>query len=900
VTRLAPALRRRIGLATAAALAAAAVVGGGTTAAQAATCPAAGGSSIPNAAAPGAAQFVAYGRGYGHNLGMSQYGAEGAAKLGCSAAQILSTYYAGTHLASPTLQPNVMLVLLNTDLHGNATVTAQSGSIKWVSVTTNLTFVQPLGTTWTVVRAAVGESLKDDTGKILTTTGDNGELRALEAAQNNGINVARVRTFGGSAGTTLATDLQLKWDYTRFVSGTGGMKVWQVLTPTGAVTGIQKYLWGLAEVPVTWPDAALQAQAIAGRTYLVNGYWSASSGAYVIGTTPASQNYTGYAKEVQDAQYGSHWYNAVNATIGQVVVDASGAPILAAYTSSHGGRSEDARYVWGGSGEPYLTPVDDSTWDLASDNPNRSWAKGFSRAQLASALGMTTVTSVTVGAPFSSARLAGVHVTGLIGSTPTSATYTGATMRSLLGTLSPSMTYAWLNPDLVAPVAHATAGPGATFRWSATDAAPSSGLAPYTVTIQHGATVDYTGSTTSTAMTMVGTPGTTYQLTVVANDNAGHASTPVTASVSVPLPGTYHAVAPKRVVDSRIGLGFHGPLAAKASATVAVAGAAGSPVPAGATAVVVNVTVTGPTLPGFLTVGASASLSTSNLNFAAHETVAALVMAQLSPTGTLTVSNGSTGGAQVVADVQGYYTGDASGGTYVPVTTVRLVDTRHGTTGPVAAHGSAIVQVTGAAGIPAGATAVVANVTAVTPAKAGFLSVGGTLTTGTSTVNFAAGQTIANLAVSPLSATGAMTIYNGGTTATNVVVDVQGYFTTDATGASFNPVGQARLLDTRVSGGPLASLASRTISVAGVTGSAVPSTASAAVLSVTAVSPTEAGFLSVQPVASTATSNVNFAAHGTVANLVVAQLSATGTVTVTNSSPGSTNVVVDVLGYLSH
>ena len=297
------ALRRGLAALTAVALA---VAGLQSQVAFATSCPAPGGAGIANAAAPAGAQFVAYGRGYGHNLGMSQYGAEGAAKLGCTAAQILTTYYTGTHLASPVLQPDVMLVLLNTDLHGNATVTAQSGTIEWVStsVTPNVIVVQPALSTWTVVRAAVGESLKNSAGTVVLTTPDNGELRALEGAQaSTAVNVARVRTFGGATGATLSTDLQLRWDYTKFVSGIGGMKIWQVIVPSGVFTGIQKYLWGLAEVPVTWPDAALQAQAIAARTYLVNGYWSATSGAYVIGTTSASQNYTGYAKEAEDLAY---------------------------------------------------------------------------------------------------------------------------------------------------------------------------------------------------------------------------------------------------------------------------------------------------------------------------------------------------------------------------------------------------------------------------------------------------------------------------------------------------------------------------------------------------------------------------------------------------------------------
>ena len=875
-----------------------AVAGLQTQIAHAATCPAPGGAVIANAPAPAGSQFAAYGRGYGHNLGMSQYGAEGAARLGCTASQILSTYYTGTHVASPALQSQVMLVLLNTDPNGNASLTAQSGTIEWVStsVTPNVVVVQPALSTWTVVRAAVGESVKDSTGKVVLAA--PGELRALEAAQNNGaVNVARVRAFGGAGGTTLATDLQLKWDYTKFASGPAGMKIWQVIMPTATVSGIDKYLWGLGEVPVTWPDAALQAQAIAARTYLVNGYWSATSGAYVIGTTPASQNYSGYAKEVQDAAAGGHWSSAVNATAGQVVVDSAGAPIAAVYNSSDGGRSEDARYAWGGAGDSYLQPVDDSVWDLASDDPNRSWTKGLSTAQLAADLGLTTVTSVSVGAPFTTGRLSGVHVTGTSGGTPVSATYTGSQMAAMLGTLSPSMTFAFLNVDTAPPVASASAGPGATFHWSAVDPAPSSGLAPFTVTITHGGVVDFSGPTTATGMTLVGTPGTTYTLTVVAADNAGHTSAPVTATVTVPLSGTYHPLTPTRMIDSRSGLGFTGPLASRSSVVVPVASSAG-PVPANATAVVLNVTATGSALPGFLSVGPVATTAVSNINYGAGQTIATLVTAQLGAGGTVTVTNAG-GPVQVVADVQGYFTADTSGAVYVPLTPTRLVDTRvgKGIAAPIGAAGSAAVQVAGAAGVPLGATAVVVNLTAVSPTGPGFLSAGPAASTKTSVLNFATGGTVANLVMAQLSPTGTLTLSNGASTPVNVIADVQGYLVQGTSGASFNPVAPARALDTRTSGPALGPGASRTVAIAGVPGSAVPAGASAAVLAVTAVDPGDIGFLSVGPTASTTTSNVNFPAHQSVANAVIAQLSGTGTVTVTNGSTAATHVLVDVLGY---
>ena len=375
------------------------------------------------------------------------------------------------------------------------------------------------------------------------------------------------------------------------------------------------------------------------------------------------------------------------------------------------------------------------------------------------------------------------------------------------------------------------------------------------------------------------------------------------ASVAVPLSGSFHPTAPTRIVDSRSNLGFHGPLAGHGAVTIAVAGAAGSQVPAGATAVVLNITAVSPASVGYLSVGPVASTSTSNVSFARGSSTATLVVAEVSPTGTVTINNGGPGAVQVLADVEGYLTPDTSGSRYLPVTSSRLVDTRvhQGIAAALPAHGSSSVQVTGAAGVPAGATAVVVNVTAVAPSAAGFLTAGPAASTTSSSLNFAAHQTVANLVVAQLSPTGTMTLTNGGSTATQVLVDVQGYFTADPTASSYDPIGPSRMLDTRTVGGlgRVAVGGTRTVSVAGVSGSQVPAGATAVVLNVTAVAPATTGFLSVGPVASTATSDLNFVGGRTTSNLVVAQLSPTGTVTVSAGGAGTVDVLVDVLGYLT-
>src|SRR5687768_13091501 len=79
--------------------------------AAAAGCPSPGGAAVPEAPANG--EVVFRGHGWGHGLGMSQYGAQGGAKLGCTYGQILSTYYRGSVLRTEAMPGSIYLRMLN-------------------------------------------------------------------------------------------------------------------------------------------------------------------------------------------------------------------------------------------------------------------------------------------------------------------------------------------------------------------------------------------------------------------------------------------------------------------------------------------------------------------------------------------------------------------------------------------------------------------------------------------------------------------------------------------------------------------------------------------------------------------------------------------------------------------
>jgi stage II sporulation protein D len=411
--------------------------------ATAASCPASGGVSIPRASATG--DVVFRGGGWGHGLGMSQYGAQGAARLGCSAGQILTRYYTGTTVAAKPMPTSVSVRMLDNGYR--ADVEAQTGDLTWdlAGCTTACPPGQPKGSTWQLRLDATA------THYVLWNLGTTPRTKVWQGGSpdhklrlRHSGSVVRLTTWKGSS---IYLDRRLRWDWTRFgidtsVAGTGRLDAVEVIEDNATGSGMDKYLWGIAEVPISWTNGAqeaLKAQAIAARTY------AAKRAGHVLMPTPADQNYTGYAKELEDKGYRDsaghnlRWRAAVDATSGQVVTStSSGALIDTLYTSSVGGHSDDERFVWGVE-TPFLRAIDDSRWELASSNPaaNRSWAKGFSWATLASKLGFTSISAISVPVRGSSARVTGVKVTGTRGGSSVTTYLDGWDVRQALGLLSP-------------------------------------------------------------------------------------------------------------------------------------------------------------------------------------------------------------------------------------------------------------------------------------------------------------------------------------------------------------------------------------------------------------------------------------------------------------------------------
>jgi hypothetical protein len=242
------------------------------------------------------------------------------------------------------------------------------------------------------------------------------------------------------------------------------------------------------------------------------------------------------------------------------------------------------------------------------------------------------------------------------------------------------------------------------------------------------------------------------------------------------------------------------------------------------------------------------------------------------------------------------------GAGYTPVTPTRILDTRKGTgTGKAAAvpaGGTLTLSLPGVGGTPAAAmTAVVMNVTVTGTQKAGFLTVfpGAGTAPDASNLNFAAGQTVANLVTVQVS-DGEVSFHNASRGTVQVVADLAGYY--GAAGNGYQPQTPLRVLDTRHgTGAPEAAVPSGGRVRLNLSND-VPAGTAAVVLNVTVTQPSKGGWVAVTPDSSTApgTSSLNFSSGQTLANQVIVPLT-NGVADFYNGSPGTLQVVADLDGY---
>jgi hypothetical protein len=320
-------------------------------------------------------------------------------------------------------------------------------------------------------------------------------------------------------------------------------------------------------------------------------------------------------------------------------------------------------------------------------------------------------------------------------------------------------------------------------------------------------------------------------------------------------------------------------------------------------AVSATLTAVGPTGNGYLTAWQCGTRpDTSTLNYMSGAVRAMQAIIPMDAAGQICVYSSAT--TRVLLDVNGWMRNDGTGQRFNPLA-ARRADTRTGVFGGRLSAGQTLtIPMAGYSGIPAmtaaGAPKALAlNVTAVTPAAAGFLTVWDCSATrpGTSTLNYAAGEVISSSINAAMSGTGNVCVYS--LAAVDVIVDVQGWY--GATGKSYRTIEPLRVLDTRAtnptrSGGRNGSAApANTIVRFDIGGAFGLAAAGAAAVNTTVVGQAGPGFVLDWDCAATApsVSHLNYATV-VVNNSAQVALNAAGEMCARPSS--STHVIVDVAG----
>ena len=340
-------------------------------------------------------EFALHGAGYGHGVGMSQMGARAMALAGQNSEQILKYFYKNVEIETrddtQILRVNIGHLLSNMK----------------ISTSSNEASVQ-------LFTGEIGDQV--DVTPVAVITG--------KAALNFsvlGVNVLPSATIAKKTSNyAKSRSFTIRWSGTRYLDGFdtfisvnhsgatrkyryGQIQVRSVkdkalgyrLEVTNSVRLSDEYLWGVSEMPSFWPTAALEAQAIASRTYALSkaGKYRSACNCDIYGEI-SDQVFLGYAKEIEP-KYGNMWKTAVTRTSGLTITQA-GVPISAYFFSSSGGKTELAVNAWGSERGFTQIVEDPGSLDLVLNPRFVSWNRTISQAIVATAFALPDVVTLEV------------------------------------------------------------------------------------------------------------------------------------------------------------------------------------------------------------------------------------------------------------------------------------------------------------------------------------------------------------------------------------------------------------------------------------------------------------------------------------------------------------------------
>ena len=344
---------------------------------------------------PPARSFTFTGSGWGHGVGLSQYGAKAMADAGKSVTQILRHYYSGTSLDQVA---DDKLINVNVGYHSSS----MTARLRALTGGAELR-VCAMDATGCAEKATIHDKRSGSgTAGQITVSRSKGDVRA------------RVTKANGDVTTLRGDRIRIRWSGTRYLGGDAAVvrlgnsreyRHGELLVykhGTGLLNAVvrmrlqSEYLRGVAEVPSSWNVDALRAQAIIARTYaLKTGAGRKSDCDCHLRDSVVHQAYAGWGKETEgrNAYYGKRWVNAVNSTDGKVLTY-KGSLAGTYYFSSSGGHTLNSQDVWS-STVPYLRSVDDP-WSMTSSNPNRSWSTKRSQSSMASMFGLKDIHKISI------------------------------------------------------------------------------------------------------------------------------------------------------------------------------------------------------------------------------------------------------------------------------------------------------------------------------------------------------------------------------------------------------------------------------------------------------------------------------------------------------------------------
>ncbi|WP_278235157.1 SpoIID/LytB domain-containing protein [Isoptericola sp. AK164] len=384
-------------------LAAAALTGFLVLAGGAATTTSASAASYPD-------EFTVTGSGYGHGVGMSQFGAYQLSREGAGGIKILKHYYTGARAPYTTTPKRIRVQVYGPDPYGYSSSSwGDGGRTTWVTIT---------GGDWRIRKPGVGTKAKGSGPVTMKVRiGNKGAVRVKVDGRVYKGDMMRIQWSGTSYWRTRGDQAVATIDGAHGAYRHGRLTIVnREMTPniTHDVLLNTEYLYGIAEMPSSWGFSggkyALRAQAMTARSYAMAKHDGKPDCRCHLVDDVRDQHYTGWLKESEgsDGRYGAQWVAAVDKNTRGArearALQVGGEPVIAHFFSSSGGRTANSEDVWS-SALSYERSVDDPDSLRAPGNSYASWTRTITQQAARDLFDLNNVASIEVTRTWSSGQV---------------------------------------------------------------------------------------------------------------------------------------------------------------------------------------------------------------------------------------------------------------------------------------------------------------------------------------------------------------------------------------------------------------------------------------------------------------------------------------------------------------